>query len=113
MDSGKKGERYILGGKWVSVKDLAATVEKVTGKKVNKLTIPTGLAKVGVPFIKAYAKITGQEPLYTNESLRTLVEVNTKISCRKAETELGYNSRNFEITVRDTIEWFRENGYME
>jgi len=112
MERGRKGERYILGGKWVSVRDLALTVEKVTGKKVNKLTVPTGLARIGVPFIKAYAKITKQEPLYTGESLTTLVEVNKLISCRKAEIELGYSSRDLEITVRDTIDWFRQKGYI-
>ena len=113
MNSGRKGERYILGGKWVSVRDLAITVEKITGKKVNKFTVPTALAMVGVPFIKAYAKITNQEPLYTGESLTTLVEVNKKISCRKAESELGYKSRDLEITVKDTIDWFRNNGYVK
>jgi dihydroflavonol-4-reductase len=113
MNHGRKGERYILGGKWVSVRDLAMIVEKVTGKKVNKFTIPTGLAKIGVPFIKAYAKVTGQEPLYTGESLSTLVEVNKKISSNKAGTELGYHSRDLEITVRDTIDWFRNNKYLE
>jgi dihydroflavonol-4-reductase len=112
MDRGKKGERYILGGKWVSVRDLALTVEKVTGKKVNKFMVPTGLARFGVPFIKAYARITNQEPLYTGESLTTLVEVNKKISCRKAETELGYSSRDLEITIRDTLSWFRHIGFI-
>jgi dihydroflavonol-4-reductase len=113
MDNGRKGERYILGGKWVSVRDLAMTVEKVTGKKINKLTIPTSVAMIGVPFIKAYAKIARQEPLYTGESLRTLVEVNKKISCLKAETELGYKSRDLEITVRDTLAWFHQNGHLK
>ncbi len=113
MDKGRKGERYILGGKWVSVRDLALTVEKVSGRKVNKFMVPTGLARFGVPFIKAYARITGQEPLYTGESLTTLVEVNKKISCRKAESELGYNARDLEITVRDTLDWFRRKGYIK
>jgi dihydroflavonol-4-reductase len=113
MDRGRKGERYILGGKWVSVTNLARIVEKVSGKKVTRFQIPTGLARVGVPFIKAYAKITNQEPLYTGESLTTLVEVNKKISSMKAEKELGYHSRDLEFTVRDTIEWFRENGYLK
>jgi dihydroflavonol-4-reductase len=113
MNFGRKGERYILGGKWVSVRDLAMTVERASGKKVNKFMVPTGLAKIGVPFIKVYAKITGQEPLYTNESLRTLREVNTKISCLKAETELGYKSRDLDITVKDTLDWFRKNGYID
>jgi dihydroflavonol-4-reductase len=113
MDSGRKGERYILGGKWVSVRDFALTVEKVTGKKVNKFMVPTVLAKAGVPFIKAYARMTRQEPLYTGESLTTLVEVNKKISSHKAESELGYKSRDLEITIRDTFEWFRGHGYIK
>jgi dihydroflavonol-4-reductase len=113
MDKGKSGERYILGGKWVSVKDLALLVEQVTGKKVIKLTIPTFVAQIGVPFIKAYARITGQEPLYTFDSLRTLREVNTKISIQKAETELGYNSRDLALTIRDTMNWFKANGYIK
>jgi len=113
MDAGRKGERYILGGKWVSVRDLALIVEKVSGRKVNKFTIPTIVAKAGVPFIKAYAKLARQEPLYTNESLNTLREVNTMISCRKAASELGYKSRDLEITVRDTLEWFRQNGFIK
>ena len=113
MDRGRKGERYILGGKWVSVKDMAMTVEKVTGKKVNNFTIPAFVAKIGVPFIKAYAKIAGQEPLYTFESLKTLVEVNTKISYAKATKELGYAPRGFEVTIRDTMDWYKTNGFLK
>jgi len=113
MDKGRKGERYILSGKWVSVRDLALLVEKVTGQRVNKFMIPTFVAKIGVPFIKAYAKIARQEPLYTFESLRTLLEVNTMISHKKAHDDLGYNPRDFEVTVRDTMDWFRLNGYLK
>jgi len=112
MDRGKKGERYIRGGKWVSGRDLAQIVEKVTGKKVNKFTVPTGLARFGVPFIKAYAKITNQEPLYTGESLTTLVEVNKMISSTKAASDLDYSSRDLEVTIRDSLDWFRQKGYI-
>jgi dihydroflavonol-4-reductase len=113
MDKGRKGERYILGGKWVSVLDLAIILEKVTGKKINKFMIPTQVAKIGVPFIKAYAKITRQEPLYTFESLRTLRDVNKMISYKKASAELGYSSRDFEITIRDTMDWYKSYGYIK
>lgn len=112
MDKGRKGERYILGGKWVSIKDLALIVEKVTGKRVIKFMIPTPVAKIGVPFIKAYARIAKQEPLYTFESLRALREVNTMISHEKAAAELGYSSRDLEITIRDTMDWFQLHDYL-
>jgi len=113
MDKGRKGERYILGGKWISVRDLAEKLEKVTGKRINKFMIPTSVAKIGVPFIKAYARIVRQEPLYTFESLRALREVNTMISHKKANIELGYSPRNFEVTIRDTMDWFKTNGYLK
>ncbi|MFO7613900.1 MAG: NAD-dependent epimerase/dehydratase family protein [Bacteroidales bacterium] len=112
MDKGRKGERYILGGKWFSVQDLALIVEKTTGRKITRFMIPQAVAKIGVPFIKAYAFMAGTEPLYTFESLRALREVNKMISNDKATRELGYSSRNFEETVRDTIQWFRDNGYI-
>ena len=112
MDKGRKGERYILGGKWVSVQDLALIVEKTTGRKITRFMIPQAVAKIGVPFIKAYAFMAGTEPLYTFESLRTLREVNKMISHEKASRELDYHSRDFEETVRDTIQWFRDNGYI-
>jgi dihydroflavonol-4-reductase len=113
MDRGRKGERYILGGKWVNVQDLALLVEKVTGKRTVKLTFPTFVAKIGVPFIKTYSLIAGQEPLYTFESLRALREVNKIISSKKAETELGYFPREFDETIRDTIDWFKANGMIK
>ena len=113
MHMGRKGERYILNGNWVSVKDMALLVHNVTGRKVTKFMIPTPVAQFGVPFIKAYAKITGQEPLYTFESLRTLKEVNTRISHAKASTELGYQPRQFEDTIRDTMDWYQQNGNLK
>jgi dihydroflavonol-4-reductase len=113
MDKGRKGERYILSGNWVSVRDLAMTLEKVTGKRVKRFMIPTVIAKAGVPFIKAYAKIAGQEPLYTFESLRTLLDVNKSISHKKASDELGYTPRSFDVTIRDTMDWFKTNGNLK
>jgi dihydroflavonol-4-reductase len=113
MEMGRKGERYILSGHYASVKDLALTLEKVSGKKITRFKIPTFMAQVGVPFISAYAKITRQDPLYTFDSLRTLNGVNTMISNEKAARELGYRPRSLEITLRDTIEWFKMNGYLK
>lgn len=113
MEKGRAGERYILGGHWASVKELAMIVEKVTGKKTVRFTVPTLLAKAGVPFIKAYAGITRRDPLYTFDSLRTLREVNKMISVEKARKELGYSPRDLEDTVRDAMDWFRDNGKLK
>jgi nucleoside-diphosphate-sugar epimerase len=32
---------------------------------------------------------------------------------RKAQKELGFHSRNIEETMRDTLDWFKENRYIK
>lgn len=113
MKNGRKGERYILSGHYKSVTEMARHLEKVTGKKMTHFSVPTFLAMAGVPFIKAYSVITHTEPLYTFLSLRTLKEVNQNISHEKATRELGYHPRPFDQTLKDTIDWFIANGYLD
>jgi dihydroflavonol-4-reductase len=113
IDHGQKGERYILSGNFLPVKDFAQIVQKVSGKKVVKMMVPTGLAKVGVPFIRLYSAITGQDPLYTNESLKILLSGNHKINHDKASRELGFNPRPTEESVKDALDWFRQNHYID
>ncbi len=112
IENGRSGERYILSGQWLSVRDLARLLEKVTGKKTVRFTIPTSVAKIGVPFIRAYAAIRKEHPLYTNNSLEILKQGNRYIINDKARKELGFQSRNLENTLYDAITWFREHHYI-
>jgi dihydroflavonol-4-reductase len=110
---GRSGERYILSGQWLSLKELSETIGRVCSRKTPSFMAPMFLAKIGLPFIHAWAKFSGQHPLYTADSLEILKESNKNMSHEKAEKELGYNPRPIDETLKDTLEWFRENGKME
>jgi dihydroflavonol-4-reductase len=110
MTRGKSGERYILSGKWMSLKQLAGLIESVTGHKTTKLTVPVALAKLGLPFVNAWSMVSGKPQLYTSESLEILKTSNRNISSLKAQRELGFNPRPMEETIRDTITWFEQNN---
>jgi dihydroflavonol-4-reductase len=84
--------------------------KKNSGKKLP--VIPFWLAEIGVPFLKAWAWITRSTPLYTRESVEILKTAHRNISSEKAERELGYHSRPFEETLLETLEWFKENGFL-
>jgi dihydroflavonol-4-reductase len=56
--------------------------------------------------------VSGNKPLYTRESVEILKTSHPDISSKKAHNELGYKSRPFNETLRDTIEWFKENNYL-
>jgi dihydroflavonol-4-reductase len=106
---GKKGEKYILSGKWLSLKSLARIIGYVTGEKTHKLIVPTALAKTGLPFIQLWAKLTGQHPLYTAESLDILKKSSRNISSTKAKGELNYKPRPIQKTLADTLTWFDQH----
>lgn len=110
---GKKGEDYILSGKWTSLTDLSALIGSITNRKTPQKTASLFLAKVGLPFIQLWAKIRKEHPLYTKDTLDILKESHQNISCKKAEEEFEYSPRPIEISLKETFEWFKQNRIIE
>lgn len=104
---GRKGERYLLSGKWRSVRDLAGIVEEVTGRRAPRFVCPMWVARAAAPFAEAFAAVVGGEPRFTSAALHALRN-HRNISSKKASDELGYAARPTRDTVADTFAWFRE-----
>jgi len=113
IERGRKGEKYLLGGHYHSLIDVASIIQKQTGRKTVRFVVPFWLAKVGLPFITAYSRISHADPLYTSESLKILEKSNKQISNLKARNELGFNPRPLDETIRDTFQWFKETGVIK
>jgi dihydroflavonol-4-reductase len=104
---GRKGERYLLSGHWVSTPQIGAIVEEVTGKRAPRFVCPMWLARTAAPFAELYAKAAGRPPLFTSAALHALRN-HREISHKKATDELGYAPRPTRETIADTFEWFRD-----
>ena len=98
-----------LGGQFLTVRELAEIAAAVTGVPVPRITFPAGLVRAGAPFLGAWARITGCQPLYTAESLDAL-ERGGRVDIAKAERELGYSTRPIRTTVEDLYRWFEGTG---
>jgi dihydroflavonol-4-reductase len=112
LENGRPGERYLLAGGWRSIKDISIISEKVTGRKTPQKVAPMWLAKAGLPFIRLQAKLTGQKPLYTKDSLDVIADSSKHISNAKAMEELNFNPRPLEETISDIYKWFGKNGFL-
>lgn len=112
ITDGKAGERYILSGKWQSLKTLANEIIRIRGGDRSIPIFPLWLAKIGLPFMMLVAKLKGHRPLYTKQSLLILQTGNRNISSKKAEAELGFSVHSLQETLRDTIDWFQKNAYL-
>ena len=108
-EKGPRGASYMLAGQWVSMRDMAATVEEITGVSGTKFLCPLWLVKTGAVLFALTGKINGKRPLYTSVSLQALQD-SRNISHQKAARELGYSPRRFRQTLEDTLRWFRDNG---
>lgn len=110
---GKKGNDYILSGKWVSLKELSATIGQITNRRTPKFTVSFFMARIGIPFIQLWATIRKEHPLYTGDTIDILEESHQNISCKKAADEFEYLARPIEASLKDTFDWFKQNGMIE
>jgi dihydroflavonol-4-reductase len=113
LEKGKKGEKYLFSGEFLTVGEVARMIGEITGRKVPTYETPTWLARVGVPFAKIESMVSGKPARVTNEALNALVHSNPLISSEKAIKELGYQQTPIRKTLEDTIAWFGEQGYLK
>lgn len=109
---GKNGEKYILSGSWLSLKELTDLAGQACGKDVSVPVIPYFLGLAGLPFIQGWARLKKEHPLYTKESLQILQSGNRNIQHTKASEAFGYNPRPVKDTLKDTFDWFKQNNYI-
>ena len=108
-EKGKPGECYILAGHSITIQELMAIIEKLTGKKAPKFVIARWFAFITGALSEIYYKIVHEKPLFTSYAVYT-TGTNHNFSIEKAKKELGYTVRNIEETIQDTIEWYKERG---
>lgn len=105
------GSRYLVGGRWASMAELAQLVCTVTGARLPRLTCPFWIAQAWAPVSSALSRVVGKTPLFTGYSLGVLRAYRT-VSHDRAARELGYRPRDLEETIKDACAWFEVNGYL-
>jgi len=106
------GANYLLSGTWLSVKETAAIVAQIMGRRPPALVCPVPVARACAPIVTAVSRWTGARPIFTNVSLKALAS-NRNISHARATRELGYEPRPISQTLADTIRWFMDNGFIK
>lgn len=107
---GKIGERYILGGENMSLKELLLLIDKICGKKTKRVCLPQNFILPIVYCMELWATISDDEPRATIDG----VQMSKKFmyfSSEKAIKALDYNPRPATQAIEDAIQWFKDNGY--
>ena len=111
LDHGRIGERYILGGQDVSLRDMLAEIAALTGRRAPKISIPRGLLFPLAHANEALARVTGKAPFLTVDALKMAAH-NMFYTSAKAEAELGYSARPYPAALADALAWFAAAGML-
>jgi dihydroflavonol-4-reductase len=106
------GACFMLGGNWHTVRQVAEVVAGISHRSAPLFTVPIWLAYAFAPVMLTLAHVNGTQPIYTRVTL-TALRGNVHVSSERAVRDLGYCSRPLKQTVRDTLAWFREHGYLK
>ena len=111
LEKGKPGERYILGGENLTLKQILDKMSAITGLPSPTMKVPHGVAMTFAFFDETVTgRILGREPRATVEAVR-MGKKKMFASSAKAERGLGFRVVPVYEALRSAIEWFRAHGY--
>jgi dihydroflavonol-4-reductase len=111
LERGKPGERYILGGENLTLKQILDKMSAITGLPSPTTKVPHAVAMTFAFFDETITgRILGKEPRATVEAVR-MGRKKMFASSAKAVRELGFQQIPVYQALRTAIDWFRAHGY--
>ncbi|HEV7521828.1 MAG TPA: hopanoid-associated sugar epimerase [Candidatus Angelobacter sp.] len=113
MEKARPGQRYILGGENLSLKQILDKLSSMTGLPAPTMKVPHAIAMGFAVFDQIFTgTIRGKEPRATIDAVK-MGRKKMFASSTKAERELGYKAAPVEGALRRAVDWFQANGYVE
>ena len=111
LERGQPGERYILGGENLSLKQILDKMSAITGIPSPTMKVPHAVA-MAFAFLDetVTGRLRGKEPRATVEAVR-MGKKKMFASSAKAERDLGFRIVPVYAALRAAIDWFRAHGY--
>jgi len=111
LEKGRRGERYILGGENLTLKQILDRLGAITGLKSPTVKLPYGFAlATAVVDEMVTGRILGREPRATIDAVR-MGRKMMFVSSAKAERELGWRTTSVDGALQRSVNWFQANGY--
>jgi dihydroflavonol-4-reductase len=110
-ERGKAGERYILGGEDMSLREILELIAGLERRSPPRVRLPYGVVLPIAYLAEGFARLSGRSGRITLEGVR-MSRKRMFFSSAKAVRELGYRWRPPVQAFEDAIRWFRDNGLL-
>jgi len=111
MEKARPGERYILGGENLTLKQILDKLGAITGLPSPTIKVPYGVAlAAGAWGSIVVGGMMRKEPRATIEAVQ-MSRKKMFVTSAKSERELEWNPRPVDDALRRAVEWFQAHGY--
>jgi dihydroflavonol-4-reductase len=110
-ERGRIGERYILGGRNLTLKQMLDILSSVSGRPAPRWKFPHVLAYAAGYMDTAVSRLWGREPRIPLEGVR-MARHNMFVDASKAGLELGFAPGPIEAALERGVAWYESNGYV-
>jgi dihydroflavonol-4-reductase len=107
---GVSGERYILGGEDMSLRQILEEIARIVGRKPPRIRLPYAAVLPIAYLAEGFARVSGKSGRITLEGVR-MSRKRMFFSSAKAVRELGYAWRPPLDAFADAVSWFRQHGH--
>jgi len=109
-EKGRIGERYILGGKNMTMGELLALLSKITGIRAPRMRMPYQ-PLLALSYLNAgWCRMTKTTPRMTPDTIR-MSRHYMYYNPAKAIDELGLPQTEPQVALAKAVDWYVENGY--
>jgi len=110
--NGVIGERYILGGENLTLRQIISQIATIAGVAGPKFPVPLGAVMPIAHLAEAWCKLSGgKEPFATVDGVK-MARKKMYFSSEKAKRDLDYAPRPAADALGDAVAWYAKNGYL-
>src|SRR5580692_4624091 len=110
-ERGKVGERYLLGGENLTLKQMLDILAKITGLPAPSLKISHHVA-LGVAYASTiFSRLVGKEPGIPIEGVR-IAQHKMFVDCGRSQRELGFKAGPVAAALQRAVRWYEASGYV-
>ncbi len=109
-ERGRVGERYLLGGRNMTLKEIFTVLAEFSGRPVPRWKIPHTVALAAAYVENTIAALFGDPPQIPLEGVR-MARHKMWVDASKAVRELGFKPGPAEDALRRAAQWYIERGY--
>ncbi len=110
-EKGRIGERYILGARNMTLKQILDALSAITGRPSPRVRLPHAVALAAGYADQLFSRLAGREPQIPVEGVK-MSRHRMFVESDKAARELGYKPTSVEAALERAVRWYEEHGYL-